>query len=47
MDARREVRNVARSAQDTAPDTTPFLFFIIDILGAKDGWDVLVLKISR
>ena len=46
MDARREFRNIARSAQDTAPDTNPFLFFIFGILGAKDGGDVLVLKIS-
>lgn len=44
---RREFRNVGPSTQTMAPDTVIFLFFIPGILGAKDGWDVLGLKVLR
>jgi hypothetical protein len=44
---RREFRNVVHSTQDMAPDTAFFPFFISGILGAKDGWNVLMLDVSR
>jgi hypothetical protein len=44
---RREFRNVVLSTQDMAPDTEFFPFFISGILGAKAGWNVIILAAFR
>ena len=44
---RWEFRSVVLSTRDMAPDTVFFPFFISGILGAKDGWNVLVLRVFR
>jgi hypothetical protein len=41
---RWEFGKVVLSTQDMAPDTVFCLYFIPGILGAKDGWNVLMLK---
>ena len=45
MGVRREFRKVALSTQAMAPDTVFSLFFIPGSLGAKDGENVLWLKL--
>ena len=44
---RREVRKVALSTQEMAPDTIFFLFSIPGSLGAKDGGNMLLLRVFR
>jgi hypothetical protein len=44
---RWEFRDVVLSTQDMAPDTIIFAIFIPGLLGAKDGWNVLGLRVIR
>ena len=45
MGVRREFRKVALSTQEMAPDTIFSLFFIPGSLGAKDGGNVIWLRV--
>ena len=49
MGVRREFRKAVRSIQEMAPDTiSPFIFFLFFIpgsLGAKDGGNMLLLRV--
>jgi hypothetical protein len=42
---RLEFRKVALSTQAMAPDTIFFLFFILGSFGAKDGGNVVLLRV--